>query len=171
MDGATKMFAGMFFFLGVMMGIAGVVYLNLAARGAALSGEPMGWQPYVLVAGAVIPFLALGAYTYWRGKVEEKQYAEGENRRNILRLVEPTGDTYLGQVSLKTGLAREGITEELRILVAEGRYRGYVDWKGGRMYLKKPSEMPENACPNCQAPVDYKSVPEVCPSCDVEIYR
>jgi hypothetical protein len=170
--GATKMFSGMFFFLGFMMLLAGFVYMNLAMRSAQLSGEPVGWQPYALIAAAVLPFWGLAVVSYLRGKADERNYAEGENRRRILRIVEPNGVAFIGQVALATNLTREGLTEELKALVQEGRFRGFVDWDGGKMHLKKPSEMAQGNCPNCKSRVNYDHpIPVTCSSCGAEIYR
>jgi hypothetical protein len=97
----------------------------------------------------------------WRGSVK-RNLREGENLRDILRMVEPTGDAFIGRQQPKDRPGERSLTKELLTLLAEGRFRGYAT--GMVQALPQEAERAgQHSCPSCQHSVEYTSTPQTCP--------
>jgi outer membrane protein assembly factor BamB len=101
------------------------------------------------------------------GAIIQKEQRE----MRFLGLLESRGQVKLDWLAGELGLTRKALEEMIYQLVAEKRFRGYIDWKEGDLYAAQAKEIKENHCPHCGAEVEMVGKGVVkCPYCGAETF-
>lgn len=159
---------------GVLVGLAVTAWLvtgltddesGLRSSGAVFGGA-------LLFIAIVLPMVAGGAYLFWKGQTESKQFAHVERQRKLLGIVEAAGQISISDLALQLQGTRESVRADLNDLVSKGLFAGYVDWDRGVLYAKQASELRgQKNCPNCGGELTIAGKGLIrCPYCGAEIF-
>lgn len=153
--------------IALMLVIGAWLIANLSEGTLRISGAVFG---VVLVLIVVAPLLGGGAFIFFRGTEEARQFAEVAKERKILNMVLTRGQLRISDAALEMDLTRDKIKEYIHDLVGKGLFAGYINWNDGVLYAKEASEMRQK-CPNCGGELELagKGVFE-CPYCGTEIF-
>ncbi|MFQ5593793.1 MAG: hypothetical protein ACE5HA_06560 [Anaerolineae bacterium] len=153
--------------IALMLVIGVWLVANLSEGTLRVSGAALG---VVLVLIVVAPLLGGGAFIFFRGTEEARQFAEVAKERKILNMVLTRGQIRISDAALEMDLTRDKIKEYIHDLVGKGLFTGYINWTDGVLYAKEASEMRQK-CPNCGGELELagKGVFE-CPYCGTEIF-
>jgi len=153
--------------IALMLVIGAWLVANLSEGTLRVSGAVFG---VVLVLIVVAPLLGGGAFIFFRGTEEARQFAEVAKERKILNMVLTRGQIRISDAALEMDLTRDKIKEYIHDLVGKGLFTGYINWNDGVLYAKEASEMRQK-CPNCGGELELagKGVFE-CPYCGTEIF-
>jgi DNA-directed RNA polymerase subunit RPC12/RpoP len=158
--------------IGVGLCVVGAIWIVAAGRGGeggmSVGGMALGFAVLFIIA---VPFVAAGAFLLIRGRQEAAEMAEVEKERKVLNMVQTRGQIKIADVALELDITRDQLKDYIYDLVGKGLFSGYVDWKGGILYSKQASEMPEGNCPNCGGELELAGKGVVsCPYCGSEIF-
>ena len=153
--------------IALMLVIGAWLVANLSEGTLRVSGAVFG---VVLVLIVVAPLLGGGAFIFFRGTEEARQFAEVAKERKILNMVLTRGQIRISDAALEMDLTRDKIKEYIHDLVGKGLFTGYINWNDGVLYAREASEMRQK-CPNCGGELELagKGVFE-CPYCGTEIF-
>ena len=153
--------------IALMLVIGAWLVANLSEGTLRISGAVFG---VVLVLIVVAPLLGGGAFIFFRGTEEARQFAEVAKERKILNMVLTRGQIRISDAALEMDLTRDKIKEYIHDLVGKGLFTGYINWNDGVLYAREASEMRQK-CPNCGGELELagKGVFE-CPYCGTEIF-
>ncbi|MFQ5342753.1 MAG: hypothetical protein ACE5F6_14530 [Anaerolineae bacterium] len=153
--------------IALMLVIGAWLVANLSEGTLRVSGAVFG---VVLVVIVVAPLLGGGAFIFFRGTEEARQFAEVAKEREILNMVLTRGQIRISDAALEMDLTRDKIKEYIHDLVGKGLFTGYINWNDGVLYAREASEMRQK-CPNCGGELELagKGVFE-CPYCGTEIF-
>ncbi len=169
MVGQGRIIGGLMVVLAVVLMLVVGTWLavNLAEGTLRISGAVFGGVLLVIVAA---PLMAGGAFLFFRGIEEARQFAEVAKEREILNMVLTRGQLRISDAALEMNLTRDQIKEYIHDLVGKGLFTGYINWNDGVLYAREASEM-RRKCPNCGGELELagKGVFE-CPYCGTEIF-
>jgi len=119
----------------------------------------------------VLPLLAVGAVMLRQGRGEARQFAQAEQEKRILNIVQTHGQVRVGDVVIEMNLTRDQVRDYIYDLVGKGLFTGYINWQDGILYTRQASEMQTTKCPNCGGvrEVVGKGVVK-CPFCGSELF-
>jgi len=119
----------------------------------------------------VLPLLAVGLVMLRQGQGEARQFAQAEQEKRILNIVQTHGQVRVGDVVIEMNLTRDQVRDYIYDLVGKGLFTGYINWQDGILYARQASEMQTTKCPNCGGvrEVVGKGVVK-CPFCGSELF-
>ena len=119
----------------------------------------------------VLPLLAVGLVMLRQGQGEARQFAQAEQEKRILNIVQTHGQVRVADVVIEMRLTRDQVRDYIYDLVGKGLFTGYINWQDGILYARQASEMQTTKCPNCGGvrEVVGKGVVK-CPFCGSELF-
>jgi AraC-like DNA-binding protein len=144
--------------------IIGSQLLGLAVKeGAQAAREKIlvGGTLYVILGLGLIVFAYLHALRYRRDRLKEK----------MLNIIESRGKVNLKLLASELKVSSKTLEALIYEVVGEKRFRGYIDWRAGEIFMDTAIKMESNRCPTCGAFVEMVGKDLVkCQYCGTETF-
>jgi hypothetical protein len=156
--------------------IAGVwISFTLGPEGP---GRVQGGGAVLTMGCAIAVALLVGGFGVWflmQGRSEVAQFADVEQQKRILNIVQTQGTVQLATLAIEMNMPLDRVKGAVYDLVGKGLFTGYVDWKAGKLVSSDAAAINDavvtGKCPNCGAPqvVAGKGVIR-CDYCGAELF-
>jgi hypothetical protein len=125
----------------------------------------------VLAFVVAAPLAGAGAFLLVKGRREAARFAEVEQERKLLGMVQAQGEVKVSDAALELGASRDRVKDWVYDLVNKGLFTGYINWDEGTLHSEDGSRLRGNKCPNCSGELELAGKGVVqCPYCGAEIF-
>jgi hypothetical protein len=156
--------AGFTFFIMGLLTIAGSLLLALVVKESAQEARDkilVSGILYVILGVGLVIFAYLHALRYRRDRLKEK----------LLNIIESRGKVNLQLLAKELKVSSKTLEALIYEVVGEKRFKGYIDWRAGEIFMDSAIKMENNRCPTCGAFVEMVGKDLVkCPYCGTETF-
>lgn len=156
--------AGITFFIMGFFTIIGSQLLGLAVKEGAQAAREK-----ILVSGILYVILGLGLVIF--AYLHALRYRRDRLKEKMLNIIESRGKVNLQLLAKELKVSSKALEGLIYEVVGEKRFKGYIDWRAGEIFMDTAIKMESNRCPTCGAFVEMVGKDLVkCPYCGTETF-